>query len=46
MNAQSPNNFSALPCTIRARSVAETGICSRNARALAIEPRWSWTHVQ
>ena len=38
MNAQSLNKLSALPCAIRARSAAETGICSRNARALAIEP--------
>jgi hypothetical protein len=38
MNAQSLNKISALPCAIRTRSVAETGVWSRSARAWAIEP--------
>src|SRR5580704_14853191 len=34
----SPNSFSALPCAMRSLSAALTGICSRKARAFAIEP--------
>jgi hypothetical protein len=32
-----PNRFSALPCAIRSRSAALTGICSKNARAAVID---------
>jgi len=31
------NNFSALPWAMRSRSAAETGICSRKARASFID---------
>jgi hypothetical protein len=35
--AHSPNSFSALPWAMRARSAAETGSCSRKARAWVID---------
>ena len=34
---QTPNTFSAFPCAIFSRSACVTGICSRNARAFAID---------